>query len=659
MRPIIKISTFFLLVLTILFSLPLYASAEENSEDYKIVFAVDTSGSMCYSDPNQIRLDALSMFLGILPDQTCSVGCLTFNTDIVKSCPLQSTGNRKATEKVLKCVRNSPDDGDTAIGIALSYALKILKVQEEKPEPHSAVIILTDGKDDYINSDYTDKEYNHIKSNAIKLAEKCNVSVYTVAIDTNDTTNTNDLAEFSTNKTEPLKVSKASELKEAFQSIYNSFFPVCTPNELLDGKTTDKKYKSKNFIIPRNGIKDTNIIITSDRVLNENPISRIEMNDTVINKGDLSKLTVTEHTVSVTKLPNTYAGVCTVYYNKNIQDNEISVIYNDCINAEISGLSNAVYFDNHDIDIYAIAFHDGNRIVDDISDDYTLNAVVVSKSDSVVSDDLPDHMTYVQNNGQYHVSLPKNKLSPGEYSVKVVLHSKYTNRQLQTDIVPFCLINRDPVFLTNEITREYRNEDFLTIDLSEIIYEPDGDQLSIISPGNKIIKEKGTYKLQAAIPKGRDDLEIKIIAQDDNTGKTVGLLTIHWKPIEPISLEQICIIILVILILFALFFYFSRKPLYIEIKGTRNGEDIIIPKKIRAFAFLKCFGLDMYTIHRSARFILKKDHVILIYRKDSEDWRNNKTKKIYPGEQYNLLKNEAKPISFIISVKRTGETTNE
>ena len=661
MTYVIRSLVLILLIFFIVLSLPLYASAAGSKDDYNIVFAIDTSGSMSYTDPDHMRQDAISLFLGLLPDQKCSVGCLTFNTDVVESCPLLSTEDITAKERIVKCVNESPDNGDTAIGIALSNALKILNVQQGKNEPHSAVIILTDGNDDYASSGYADEDYYRIKSNAIELAKECGVSVFTVAIDVNDSVNAKSLAEFSSYNSETVKISKASELKSAFQRIYSNLFSICLPNEYYDGGTTDPVYYSKSFIIPEIGIKDTNIVISSDRVSNENPISRIEFDGAVIHEETLSEFTETGRTISVTKIPNTYTGLCTVFYNNKIKDDEISVIYNDCLDIQLTGLSND-YSISKDINIYAKLFYDETVVSGVGYSDYIVNAIVFPPSDTTVLENGEKYLMTIQNNEQYYLSLPKDSLDVGQYAVSVVLNCKYTDKYLTTEKMCFSIINHNPVFIKHEITQSYTDNEYFDIDLSEIICDPDGEQLSFSSPGNKIIKENGTTLLRVAATNSRDKLKVIITAKDNHNGTTAGDLYIHLKLIGPIPKSMIVIIIVIAFLLMTalvLFCIYTIKPLKIEIEGTYQGIDTPITHPIRMFVLLRCFKIDKHNIKSGAYFRRKRDDVIFKYKKKENGTIKKYTETLSVGESKDIGANDTSLGKFIISVNRIEGKKNE
>ena len=483
-----------------------------------------------------------------------------------------------------------------------------------------------------------------------------------MAIDINDSVNAKSLAELSSYHSETVKISEASELKSAFQKIYSSLFSVCLPNEYFDGETTDSVYSSKSFFIPEIGIKDTNIVISSDRVSNKNPISRIEFNDAVIQEGALSALTETGRTISVTKIPNTYTGLCTVFYHKSIKDDEISVIFNDYLDIQLTGLSDE-YSVSNDINLCAKLLYDGTAVSGDGYDNYIVNAAVFPRSDTTVLENGDNYLMTAQNNEQYNLSLPKDSLDVGQYAVRAVLNCKYTDKYLSTEEKYFSIINHNPVFIKHETTQRYIDNGHFDIDLSEIICDPDGEQLSFSSLGNEIIRENGTALLRITATNSREKLKVTITAQDSHNGITTGDLYINWEFIDSIPKSTLVIIIVITFIVLFLMliwvFLYKREPLVIEIKGTSNGEEKTKKQNIKTIVWLSSFQVDRHNIKRCAYFCNKKDHVLFKYRQKENGETVKHLLKIYIGETKDIGMHDNSLGEFIIRVSDTENDKNE
>lgn len=96
-----RISSVILVFILLLSCLSLSVNAEQDDiygEDGKmnldVVFVLDASGSMLYSDPNRIAIDAFNLFVDLC-DESCGVGYSVYTEQLIASSPVVDLNNKK------------------------------------------------------------------------------------------------------------------------------------------------------------------------------------------------------------------------------------------------------------------------------------------------------------------------------------------------------------------------------------------------------------------------------------------------------------------------------------------------------------------------------------------------------------------------------------
>ncbi|MBV1914327.1 MAG: VWA domain-containing protein [Pseudomonadales bacterium] len=167
-------------VLVSTFSSFIYAE-EPDHPDVRIV--VDISGSMKKNDPNNLRIPAVNMLLGLLPDEA-TVGVWTFGRYVnmlVPHKPISDTWRAKARKNIPKI--NSVAQY-TNIELALKKAGYDLVGDKKHSNTH--VILLTDGQVDISkNKKINAASRKKIKQDLVKRYRDAGVKIHTVALSTN------------------------------------------------------------------------------------------------------------------------------------------------------------------------------------------------------------------------------------------------------------------------------------------------------------------------------------------------------------------------------------------------------------------------------------------------------------------------------------------
>lgn len=109
-----------------------------------VVMAIDDSGSMAQSDPDNSRYSAAKSLISRM-DNDNQAAVVTFNQDAVVAQPLTPLSDSQSREKVLTAIDNlMPTEGGTNISAAVSQALQVIDSAGNKNQG-AMVILLSDG----------------------------------------------------------------------------------------------------------------------------------------------------------------------------------------------------------------------------------------------------------------------------------------------------------------------------------------------------------------------------------------------------------------------------------------------------------------------------------------------------------------------------------
>lgn len=121
-----------------------------------MVVIVDTSGSMNYSDSTHMTSSAINMLINMMPAEDSRIGVVTFNTkptaltcDAAGNPTLLALKDFDNVKSIKKKVSAIVYKGDTGIGNAIKMATDILAKESKSSDRQKAIILFTDGMDDF------------------------------------------------------------------------------------------------------------------------------------------------------------------------------------------------------------------------------------------------------------------------------------------------------------------------------------------------------------------------------------------------------------------------------------------------------------------------------------------------------------------------------
>lgn len=173
----------FILAFVIMFIFQLTYSVQvkadsSSSSGFDVIFLLDASGSMKKSDPEQLRSEAIKLFLDMSTAKGSKFGLVAYSDSIVREQSLKSLIAQSDKDNIKNMTEGIPFGEKTDTGLGLSEAVKLMDSGHEAGDT-PVIILLSDGKNDPKRSS-TDsvKDIN----NAIATAKSKGYPIYTIGL---------------------------------------------------------------------------------------------------------------------------------------------------------------------------------------------------------------------------------------------------------------------------------------------------------------------------------------------------------------------------------------------------------------------------------------------------------------------------------------------
>ena len=152
-----------------------------------MVVVIDTSGSMNYSDSTHMTSSAINMLVNMMPAEDSKIGIVTFNTkptaltiDSAGNPTLLELSNFDNVKNVKQKVSEIAYKGDTGIGNAIKMATDMLDMQPKDDSRQKAVILFTDGLDDFGADQLSLARCKENQSSAVQWATDNTCPIYCI-----------------------------------------------------------------------------------------------------------------------------------------------------------------------------------------------------------------------------------------------------------------------------------------------------------------------------------------------------------------------------------------------------------------------------------------------------------------------------------------------
>lgn len=500
-------------------------SENEAYNKYNIVLVADSSGSMKTSDPEELRFEAISQFVGLLANKGNMVGSVVFNGDIVqKSSKLVEANNMTLKRELVANVMSATPAGYTNIGYALEEAVKLLETGS--PKNPSVIILLTDGETDMPTAEEEEVSLTK-KADAIQAAREKNIKIYNVCLNADGQAYVNEAKQISSaTGGEFREVKTAEDLKEVFNLFYGMIYSTEVVSE--EGVFDSNGVFEKRFTVPVVGVEEANIIINGKMTT----CQLVSPSGKALSDSEMQSLKFDSKTFTILKLISPEAGEW-VFRASGVPGDKIKIdfIYNTNVNIAFS----------------ADGLQDNNRFAQKI----TFRAVI-EESDTPIEAEK-----YAKYNAKLIVSTPEEEKEYAmvsgangfEYEYEVDRYGSFnvfavvTGEGYEKITGPISVNVENNVPVAKEDNQKVLyllpfSDNIKEIDLTPFASDPDGDALSYkvissaymddeysVSEGTLTMKSyslsKGSFEIQATDSRGAScTFDLLVVTVN------VGILTI-------------------------------------------------------------------------------------------------------------------------------------
>lgn len=628
-----KLVSIFLSVAIITFSLiPILSFADDEKTTinrFNVVFVIDASTSMKYSDAKNNRFEATDLFLGMLANDGNYVGTVVFNGNVSSTDITEVDGN-SAKKSLSKAIRDSKLDADTNIGGALLKATNLLE-QKANSELPSIMILLSDGNTDFDDPKQV-QESKEQKETALEIARDKGYSVYAVCLNSDGKADGKELENIAkaTNGGMFEEVNNSADLKDVFDKFYTQIYGTKS-SKLVDDTIGENGNIVKEFPVSDVGVEEVNIAVFGDvdSCSIENPGGE------KLSKSEMDDITFSAETFKLVKLVNPEKGKW-IFTATGKPGAKVTVVKTYNVNLSVKTTVESEtdsYKVNNPIKIFA-KIYENNQEITDLSK-YSEFKGVLKITDYDGNAVYETEVTQATDNG-FEFSFTPTDLNTYYANVSVEGSEVYANAEELT----FNVGNTPPTVIEDTIKKHINIWPFLiktnsTIDLSKAAIDNEDDTLNykIVSStwnnedytidGNNLTIDsfknvsKGSFEIQAYDSQGAFcTFNVKI------TSTNIGVLAM---------ILMIVGILIVVITLIVIAKILNGKAFMGEITATNlQTYQSNKPTKSRGKLKLSAFQIGDTGFDKNAYFqATGKDYVYFISKKPvSTDSMLNKSKKI-------------------------------
>ncbi len=248
------------LALQMSWAVSVFANPSAGVSNLDVIFVLDASGSMKTSDPQEIRTEAIKMFLDMCGTYGNKVGLVAYSDNIIRLHNLAEMNSAADKDSVKRMTTSIPFGQKTDTGMGIKEAVKLMDSGHDgnhKP----IIILLSDGKNDperSMNESLKDLE------EATDTARSKGYPIYTIGLNYDGTVDKAQLEGISSKtKGKTYITDKAEELTQILTDIYadNSKINIQSGGSIVaNGAFQDVKLN-----IPNGNVLEANVSMISDK----------------------------------------------------------------------------------------------------------------------------------------------------------------------------------------------------------------------------------------------------------------------------------------------------------------------------------------------------------------------------------------------------------
>jgi len=223
-----------------------------------VVFLMDASGSMKTSDPEELRVEAIKMFLDMSVDQGNKFGLVAYSDNIVREHNLDLVKAQADKDSIKSMAAGIPFGDKTDTGLGLKEAVKLMDAGIDAGN-RGVIVLLSDGKNDPKRSN---EESTKDLNEAIKTAKDKGYTIYTIGINYDGTVDKAQLSNIaSSTGGKNYITSTSADLPKILTEIYADNTKV----KVQDGGTlvANGAFQDVKVTIPNSNVIEANISMMS------------------------------------------------------------------------------------------------------------------------------------------------------------------------------------------------------------------------------------------------------------------------------------------------------------------------------------------------------------------------------------------------------------
>lgn len=261
MKKVATICLLAILICTMIVPAFVPAFAEENTgtNGYNVVIAMDSSGSLKDTDPNNYRYSAMNLFIQLLKNNSNKLGCLSFSSNVSNQKKLETVKGVADKQAVYGSLTSTDIGGWTNIGEALQAAVDDIKANQDKSLP-SVILFFSDGNTEMS----TDKETQaslEAKADAVQDARDNGIAIYSICLNADGKADRKEMEQVSkATGGKFVEIKKAEDLQNALTTFYSMIYG-SSVKTIVDNTFDSNGRIEVPFTVPGVGVDEINIII--------------------------------------------------------------------------------------------------------------------------------------------------------------------------------------------------------------------------------------------------------------------------------------------------------------------------------------------------------------------------------------------------------------
>lgn len=579
---------------------------------FNVVFVLDASNSMRFTDPEGYRYEAISQFIGLLADEGNALGGVVFSTYVVNEKSLLKVNSVTDKQSYIDFFSGSGTFEYTNIGLGLTNALNQTRLTNDE-NTKSVVVLLSDGNTEMP----TDQELTtslELKAAAIEDARQRGIPIYSVCLNANGLADINEMRQIS-NATNGVfrEVKDALGLKDVFSDFYNLIYGTSTVT-LVDEVYPASGEIITPFSIPGIGVEEVNIVING-----QTQAIVVNRPDGTVPSGDQMSLSQSR-TFTIAKIKNVVPGNWSITTRGVPGDSvRINMVYNTNLTLLATLTPTESVYEVNNLPLFSVKLASNDKVAttNDQYNGFTATLHVMDVQGNVLHS---ENMDLLQGNFEKQLNLTE-----GVYAIKAIVDGYQMHKesevlgpiQIVPEAIPDPPENEPPVAIDNPITHTiyewpfFATDSTLKIDIKSLANDPEGEPLtfrllssSFMEGSDYIVEDgviiqsgyslsQGSYEIEAMDPLGlttRINVKVRVI--------NVGILALIL--LSAGVLIVLAVIGIVTWIALSKSFLAGSITIQISDKGIYSEKKILKPRRGRVP--LSKFGLPIYEINANKSY---------------------------------------------------------